>query len=101
MTNPNDLRAVVPSVWNEFGTFVPLAEADIEQLPNHIVALYQKVADAYSAMMRAEKLVEQKTAELHRVVAEMREFEAKAAKHKITHTQLAKDWIRDQQRHAY
>jgi len=101
MTNQNDQRIIVPSVWDERGIFCPLAESDIEQLPDHIVALYQKVADAYSAMMAAEKLVEEKTRELHVVVAEQREFEAKAAKHKITHTQLAKDWIRDQQRHSY
>jgi len=90
----------VPSCWDERGIFCPLAECDIEQLPSQIVALYQKVAEAYSAMMAAERLVEVKTAELHRVVAEQRNFEAKAAKNKITHTMLVKSWIADQQRNG-
>jgi hypothetical protein len=90
----------VPSVWDERGIFCPLAECDIEQLPPHLVELYQKTADAFSAMMCAERLVEEKTKELHAVVAEQREFEARAAKHRITHTQLAKDWIADQQRNG-
>jgi len=92
-------RIEILSVFDSRGIFCPLAEADLEQLPDHIVALYQRVADAYSAMMAAEKLVTEKTTELHRVVAEQREFEAKAAKHRITHTALVKDWIADQQRH--
>jgi hypothetical protein len=90
----------VPSVWDERGIFCPLGEDVITQLPNHIVALYQKTADAYSAMLRAERLVETKTAELHRVVQEQREYEARAAKHRITHTALVKDWIADQQKNG-
>jgi hypothetical protein len=89
-------RIEIPSVFDGRGIFVPLAECDLEQLPDHIVALYQKVADAYSAMTMAERLVTEKTAELHRVVAEQRDFEAKAAAHKITHTALVKDWIASQ-----
>lgn len=91
-------RIEIPSVFDARGIFQPLAEADLEQLPDHIVALYQRVADAYSEMMEAEKVVEEKTRELHATVAEQREYEARAAKYKITAVQNVKDWIESNRR---
>lgn len=93
-------RIEIPSIFSATGAFEPLAECDLEQLPPHIVALYQRVHDAFDANMAAERLVEEKTRELHRVVEEQRSFEARAAKFKMTHTALVKDWIESTRRHG-
>jgi hypothetical protein len=80
------------SIFSSTGAFVPLSDDFLTQQSDAFNELYQRVSDAYTASEKVDREAEAKTRQLHAIVADLRDCEARASKHKVTAFQNWKNW---------
>lgn len=79
------------------GEWISATEAQCERMSESELLAYEDLHQAFSAAFVADQELAEIERELKAVEREAAELEAKvAALPKMTHTQLVKDWIRDQ-----
>ena len=87
----------VPCLFDERGIFEPQSDDVVSRWPDNTVALYQRVADAFTASEVIERKVERTTKQLHETVAELREVEGRLAKcGRKSAVENAREWIESQ-----
>lgn len=97
MSQPYNLPR--PCLFDERGIFQPQSDDVVSRWPDNLVALYQRVADAFTASEVIERKVERTTKQLHDTVAELGEAEGRLAKvGRKTAVENAREWIESQRR---
>jgi hypothetical protein len=86
-------------LFDERGIFQPQSDDVVSRWPDNVVALYQRVSDAFTASEVIERKVERTTKQLHETVAELREVEGRLAKFgRKSAVENVREWIESQRR---
>lgn len=86
-----------PCLFDQRGVFMPQSDAVICTWPEHVIQLYQRVSDYYTAAEVVERKTERTTKELHETVAELREVESRLARYgRVSAVDAARRWINSQ-----
>lgn len=90
--------ADVPPLFDSRGIFMPVAEDVLDHLPDTVVALYQKIADAYTETMIAENNLAALEMRLRGCVEALNEARSQLAAHRVDAVSETKKWIESQRR---